>query len=138
MARTSTPAPAPHAARSAAETATTPAPAPVAPAAADSPAAAVLAALSAGPARAAVAVVPLAGICAGGRPQGRSLPRIIDLDVRKFFDTVPWDRILAAVEANTALPWVILYVKRWLAAPIATPLIRRPAGSRPSDAIPDS
>jgi RNA-directed DNA polymerase len=46
---------------------------------------------------------------------------IIDLDVQKFFDTVPWDRIIAAVEANTALPWVILYVKRWLAAPIQMP-----------------
>ena len=49
---------------------------------------------------------------------------VIDLDVRKFFDTVPWDRIVAAVEANTALPWVILCVKRWLAAPI-----RRPDGT---------
>lgn len=46
---------------------------------------------------------------------------VIDLDVRKFFDTVPWDRILAAVEANTALPWVVLYVKRWLAAPMRMP-----------------
>ena len=46
---------------------------------------------------------------------------VIDLDVQKFFDTVPWDRIIAAVEANTALPWVILYVKRWLAAPIRMP-----------------
>jgi hypothetical protein len=55
MARTSTPAP--HAARSAADAATTPAPAPVALAAADSPAAAVLAALSAEPAGAAVAVI---------------------------------------------------------------------------------
>ncbi len=55
MART--PAPAPHAARSAADTATTPAPARVTPAAGDSPAAAVLAALSAEPAGAAVAVI---------------------------------------------------------------------------------
>jgi RNA-directed DNA polymerase len=46
---------------------------------------------------------------------------VIDLDVQKFFDTVPRDRIIAAVEANTALPWVILYVKRWLAAPIQMP-----------------
>jgi RNA-directed DNA polymerase len=46
---------------------------------------------------------------------------VIDLDVQRFFDTVPWDRIVAAVEANTALPWVILYVKRWLAAPIQMP-----------------
>ena len=55
MARTKNPAP--HAARSAVDTATDPAPAPVAPAAGDSPAAAVLAALSAEPAGAAVAVI---------------------------------------------------------------------------------
>jgi hypothetical protein len=57
MARTPATAPAPHAARSAADTATTPAPAPVAPPAGDSPAAAVLAALSADPAGAAVAAI---------------------------------------------------------------------------------
>jgi hypothetical protein len=55
MARTSTHAP--HTARSAADTATNPAPAPVAPAAGDSPAAAVLAALSAEPGGATVAVI---------------------------------------------------------------------------------
>jgi hypothetical protein len=57
MTRTPATAPAAHAARSAADTGTTPAPAPVAPAAGDSPAAAVLAALSADPAGAAVAVI---------------------------------------------------------------------------------
>jgi len=55
MARTKNPAP--HAARTAADAATDPAPAPVAPAAGDSPAAAVLAALSAEPAGATVAVI---------------------------------------------------------------------------------
>ena len=43
---------------------------------------------------------------------------VIDLDIRKFFDSVPWDRIVKAVEANTDLPWVVLYVKRWLVAPL--------------------
>ena len=57
MARTKNPAPAPRAARSAADTATTPDPAPVAPAAGDSPAAAVLAALSADPVGGTVAVI---------------------------------------------------------------------------------
>jgi hypothetical protein len=57
MVRTPAPVPAPHAARSAADTATTPDPAPVAPAAGDSPAAAVLAALSADPAGGTVAVI---------------------------------------------------------------------------------
>jgi len=43
---------------------------------------------------------------------------VIDLDIARFFDSVPWDRMVAAVEANTALPWVVLYVKRWLHAPV--------------------
>ena len=46
---------------------------------------------------------------------------VIDLDIRKFFDSVSWDLIVKAVEANTDLPWVVLYVKRWLVAPLALP-----------------
>jgi RNA-directed DNA polymerase len=46
---------------------------------------------------------------------------MIDLDIRKFFDSVPWNLIIKAVKANTDLPWVLLYVKRWLAAPLQLP-----------------
>ncbi|MEU9946693.1 group II intron reverse transcriptase/maturase, partial [Streptomyces lavendulae] len=46
---------------------------------------------------------------------------VIDLDIRKFFDSVPWDLVVKAVEANTDLPWVVLYVKRWLKAPLMLP-----------------
>jgi RNA-directed DNA polymerase len=46
---------------------------------------------------------------------------VIDLDVQKFFDSVRWDLILRAVQAHVDLPWVILYVKRWLAAPVQMP-----------------
>jgi retron-type reverse transcriptase len=46
---------------------------------------------------------------------------VIDLDVQKFFDTVPWDLIVKAVETVTHTPWVLLYVKRWLAAPLQLP-----------------
>ena len=42
----------------------------------------------------------------------------IDLDVQKFFDEVPWDLVVRAVEAVTDCRWVLLYVKRWLAAPL--------------------
>jgi RNA-directed DNA polymerase len=42
----------------------------------------------------------------------------IDLDIRKFFDSVPWDLVVKAVEAHTGDPVVLLYVKRWLAAPL--------------------
>jgi group II intron reverse transcriptase/maturase len=43
---------------------------------------------------------------------------VIDLDIQKFFDSVPWELIVKAVEANTDQPWVLLYVKRWLSAPM--------------------
>jgi RNA-directed DNA polymerase len=46
---------------------------------------------------------------------------VIDLDIRKFFDTVPWDLLLKAVAAHTDQPWVLLYVKRWLKAPLQRP-----------------
>jgi Retron-type reverse transcriptase len=46
---------------------------------------------------------------------------VIDLDIRKFFDSVPWDLMLKAVAAHTDLPWVLLYVRRWLAAPLQLP-----------------
>ena len=46
---------------------------------------------------------------------------VIDLDVQKFFDTVPWDLVVKAVEAVCDTPWVLLYVKRWLAAPLQLP-----------------
>ncbi len=46
---------------------------------------------------------------------------VIDLDVQKFFDSVDHDLMLKAVEANTDLPWVLLYVRRWLAAPVQQP-----------------
>jgi group II intron reverse transcriptase/maturase len=46
---------------------------------------------------------------------------VIDLDVQKFFDSVPWDLIVKAVQAHTDQPWVVLYVKRWLHAPLVLP-----------------
>jgi RNA-directed DNA polymerase len=48
---------------------------------------------------------------------------VIDLDVRKFFDSVDHGLMVKAVEANTTPEqrWVVLYVKRWLKAPIRTP-----------------
>ena len=47
---------------------------------------------------------------------------VIDLDIRKFFDSVRWDLIVKAVEAHTrSTRWVVLYVKRWLAAALQLP-----------------
>jgi hypothetical protein len=43
---------------------------------------------------------------------------VIDLDIQKFFDSVPWRLVVKAVEAVCDLPWVRLYVTRWLQAPL--------------------
>ena len=43
---------------------------------------------------------------------------VIDLDIKSFFDTIPWDLIEKAVAHHTELSWVRLYVKRWLQAPV--------------------
>jgi RNA-directed DNA polymerase len=62
----------------------------------------------------------------------------IDLDVQKFFDEVPWDLIVKAVEAVTDCRWVLLYVKRWLHAPLQHPdgiLEQRSRGTPQGSAI---
>jgi RNA-directed DNA polymerase len=46
---------------------------------------------------------------------------VIDLDVQKFFDEVPWNLVVRAVRAVTDCRWVLLCVERWLAAPLARP-----------------
>ena len=63
---------------------------------------------------------------------------VIDLDIQKFFDSVPWHLIVKAVEAHTDVPWVVLYVKRWLAAPVRLPdgtLAKRDRGTPQGSAI---
>jgi group II intron reverse transcriptase/maturase len=63
---------------------------------------------------------------------------VVDLDIQKFFDSVPRDLIIKAVEANTDLPWVVLYVKRWLDAPVQNPdgvVLRRDRGTPQGSAV---
>ena len=63
---------------------------------------------------------------------------VVDLDVQKFFDSVDWELVVKAVQAHTDLPWVLLYVKRWLAAPLQQPdgtLQRRDRGTPQGSAI---
>jgi RNA-directed DNA polymerase len=43
---------------------------------------------------------------------------VIDLDIRSFFDSIPHSLLLKAVEKHTDLRWVLLYVQRWLQAPL--------------------
>jgi RNA-directed DNA polymerase len=56
----------------------------------------------------------------------------IEIDIRKFFDSVRWDLLVKAVEAHTDAVWVNLYVRRWLAAPLQLPdgsLLERERGT---------
>ncbi|MCM3921523.1 group II intron reverse transcriptase/maturase [Frankia sp. AiPs1] len=46
---------------------------------------------------------------------------VVDLDIQDFFGSCPHDLIVKAVEANTDQPWVVLYVRRWLVAPVCHP-----------------
>lgn len=43
---------------------------------------------------------------------------VIDLDIRAFFDTVDHDLVLKAVARHTDQRWILLYVARWLQAPM--------------------
>ena len=43
---------------------------------------------------------------------------VIDLDIRAFFDSLDHDLVLRAVSKHTDLRWVLLYVERWLKAPL--------------------
>ena len=43
---------------------------------------------------------------------------VLDLDIRSFFDSVSWELVLKAVARHTDLRWVLLYVERWLKAPL--------------------
>jgi len=46
---------------------------------------------------------------------------VVDLDIRAFFDSVPWDLMLKAVRHHTDQKWIVLYVERWLKAPMQRP-----------------
>ena len=48
---------------------------------------------------------------------------VLDVDIRSFFDRLEHDLVLKAVSANITAEqrWVLLYVKRWLTAPLQLP-----------------
>ena len=48
---------------------------------------------------------------------------VLDLDIRSFFDSLEHDLVVKAVSANITAEqrWVLLYVKRWLTAPLQLP-----------------
>jgi retron-type reverse transcriptase len=46
---------------------------------------------------------------------------VIDLDIKAFFDSLDWELVERAVAHHTKLPWVRLYIARWLRAPVQKP-----------------
>ena len=63
---------------------------------------------------------------------------VIDCDVRAFFDSVDHSLMLKAVERHTDQRWILLYVTRWLQAPIQQvdgTLVARDRGTPQGSAI---
>jgi group II intron reverse transcriptase/maturase len=57
---------------------------------------------------------------------------VLDLDIKSFFDSVSHDLMLRAVAHHTQERWVLLYIERWLKAPMQMPdgtLIARDRGT---------
>ncbi len=57
---------------------------------------------------------------------------VLDLDIRSFFDSVSHDLLLKAVAHHTRERWVLLYIERWLKAPMQMPdgtLVARERGT---------
>jgi group II intron reverse transcriptase/maturase len=46
---------------------------------------------------------------------------VVDLDIKSFFDTIDRELLLRALRRHTECKWVLLYVERWLKAPVCMP-----------------
>ncbi|MFE5581225.1 reverse transcriptase domain-containing protein [Kitasatospora sp. NPDC056531] len=63
---------------------------------------------------------------------------VIDMDIQGFFDNLDHDLVLKAVAHHTDQRWILLYVERWLKAPLQRPdgsLLARERGSPQGSAI---
>ena len=56
--------------------------------------------------------------CAQARQRCWRYDWVLDLDVKGFFDSIDWELMLKAVRHHTDCPWVLLYIERWLKAPV--------------------
>lgn len=43
---------------------------------------------------------------------------VIDLDIKGFFDNIPHDLLMKAVRKHCDCKWMLLYIERWLVAPL--------------------
>ena len=63
---------------------------------------------------------------------------VVDLDIRAFFDSVDHELLMKAVAKHTDQPWVLLYLRRWLTAPLQAAdgtLQRRDRGTPQGSAV---
>jgi group II intron reverse transcriptase/maturase len=57
---------------------------------------------------------------------------VLDLDIRSFFDEIDRELLMRAVRHHTDCAWVLLYIERWLQAPVCMPdgtLLNREKGT---------
>jgi RNA-directed DNA polymerase len=57
---------------------------------------------------------------------------VLDLDIESFFDRIDWKLLMRAVRQHTDCTWVLLYIERWLKAPVSMPdgnLVSRERGT---------
>jgi RNA-directed DNA polymerase len=57
---------------------------------------------------------------------------VLDLDIKSFFDEIDWELLRRAVRWHTDCKWVLLYLERWLQAPVIMPdgiLVKRERGT---------
>jgi RNA-directed DNA polymerase len=43
---------------------------------------------------------------------------VVDLDIKSFFDTIDHELLMRAVRRHTKTGWIVLYIERWLTAPV--------------------
>ena len=57
---------------------------------------------------------------------------VLEFDIKGLFDNIPHNKLMLAVKKHTQCRWVLLYIERWLKAPIQTEdgtLITRTSGT---------
>jgi len=57
---------------------------------------------------------------------------VLDLDIESFFEEIDWKLLMRAVRHHTDCKWVLLYIERWLRAPVSMPdgtLVSRERGT---------
>ena len=57
---------------------------------------------------------------------------VLDIDIKGFFDSIDHGLLLRAVRKHTVCAWVLLYIERWLKAPMMTEdgtLVQRDIGT---------